>query len=99
LIASPSTYEPIGIINLEAIAMQKPVVFPESIGSIEVLKGTGIAVNPKKPEEISAAITKILLSKKMYKKFSMMGRKNAKKVEWNIIGKKIEKILMKSREN
>ncbi|MBU2099603.1 glycosyltransferase family 4 protein [Candidatus Micrarchaeota archaeon] len=99
LIASPSTYEPIGIINIEAIALGKPIVYSKNIGSVEVLKNSGIAVNPRKPQKISAAITKILSSKKLYKKFSNTGRKNAAKVEWNKIGSQIEKILMKSKEN
>jgi glycosyltransferase involved in cell wall biosynthesis len=99
LIVSPSTYEPIGIINLEAIAMNKPIIYPENIGSIQTLKESGIKINPAKPEEISNAVTKILSSKKLYSKFSKAGRKNAKKVEWNKIGAKIEKILRKSKDN
>ncbi len=97
LIVSPSTYEPIGIINIEAIAMRKPIVFPNSIGSIEILKDSGIKVNPRKPEEISNAVIKIFSSKKLYEKFSAKGKKNAEKVEWGKIGKKIEEILSENK--
>jgi len=96
LIASPSTYEPIGIINLEAIAMQKPVIIPKNIGSIELLKNSAITVNPKKPKEISEAVLKLFSSEALCKKLAEKGRKNAKKAEWNKIGKEVELILKKA---
>jgi len=97
LIASPSTYEPIGIINIEAIAMDKPVIIPKTIGSIELLKESAIIVDPRNPNQIADAVIKILSSKKLYKKLSSKGRINAGKVEWNKIGLQIEKILRKAK--
>lgn len=93
LIASPSTYEPIGIINIEAIAMNKPIIIPKTIGSIKILKESAITVNPENSNQIAKAVIKILSSKKVYKKLSFNGRKNAVKVEWNKIGREVEKIL------
>ncbi len=97
LIASPSTYEPIGIINLEAIALNKPVIIPSSIGSIETLRDSAVIVDSRKPEEISHAVIKIFSSKKLYRKLSSKGRINAKKVEWKKIALRIEKILRKTK--
>ncbi len=96
LIVSPSTYEPIGIINIEAISLNKPVIIPKTIGSINTLKDSAVTINPNKPKEISKAVTTILSSEKLLKKLSAKGRINAKKVEWNKIGNKVEAIL---REN
>jgi len=97
LIVSPSTYEPIGIINIEAIAMNKPIVIPKSIGSIDLLRESALIVNPENPKEISDAVIKIFSSKKLYKKLSEKGRINAEKTEWNKIGKKIEEILSENK--
>ena len=97
LIASPSTYEPIGIINIEAIAMNKPVIIPKTIGSIELLKESALIVNPKNSAGIAKTIIKIFSSKKVYKKLSFNGRKNAVKAEWNKIGKEVEKILKENK--
>ncbi|MFH1663862.1 MAG: glycosyltransferase family 4 protein [archaeon] len=93
VIVSPSTYEPIGIINLEAIALNKPVIIPKSIGSINLLKDSAVTVNPENPQEISSAVIKLFSSKKLYNKLAKKGRLNAKKADWNRIGKKIESIL------
>ena len=97
LIASPSTYEPIGIINIEAIAMNKPVIIPKTIGSIEILKDSAITVKPENSTQIAEAVTKIFSSQKIYEKLSFNGRKNAVKVDWNKIGFQAEEILREAK--
>src|SRR5947199_9135905 len=58
----PSVYEPFGIINLEAMACETPVVASAVGGILEaVVDGeTGIPVPPADPAALAAAPTRVL---------------------------------------
>src|SRR5213075_3019269 len=60
--ACPSVYEPFGLINLEAMACETPVVASAVGGILEVVEDgkTGILVAPGRPEELAAALLRIL---------------------------------------
>ncbi|MBI4417042.1 MAG: glycogen synthase [Euryarchaeota archaeon] len=60
--ACPSIYEPFGIINLEAMACETPVVATRVGGIPEVVVDgeTGFLVPPREPERFGAAITKLI---------------------------------------
>src|SRR5437867_10551070 len=58
----PSVYEPFGLINLEAMACETPVVASAVGGILEVVVDgeTGILVPPADPAALAAALTRVL---------------------------------------
>jgi len=60
--ACPSVYEPFGLINLEAMACETPVVASAVGGILEVVEDgkTGVLVEPGRPEALAAAIRGVL---------------------------------------
>jgi glycogen synthase len=58
----PSVYEPFGLINLEAMACETPVVASAVGGIVEVVEDgkTGVLVEPAQPEALAAAIRGLL---------------------------------------
>ena len=58
----PSVYEPFGIINLEAMACETPVVASAVGGILEVVEDgvTGLLVPPRQPRELAAALNAVL---------------------------------------
>ena len=74
--ACPSIYEPFGIINLEAMACETPVV-ATAVGGIKevVVEGeTGLLVPPAKPDQLAAALTKVLEHPTLAAKMGVAGR-------------------------
>jgi glycosyltransferase involved in cell wall biosynthesis len=55
-------YEPFGLINLEAMACTTPVVASAVGGIVEVVDDgvTGLLVPPSRPDDLAAAIRKLL---------------------------------------
>ncbi|MBN1959873.1 MAG: glycogen synthase [Deltaproteobacteria bacterium] len=87
----PSVYEPFGIINLEAMACERPVV-ASSVGGIpEVVipEVTGLLVPPAEPNVLAKALNKVLRDRDLANR---MGRAGLKRVEdhfsWNSIARK-----------
>jgi glycogen synthase len=60
--ACPSVYEPFGLINLEAMACETPVVASAVGGILEVVEDgtTGYLVPPGRPDELAAALRRLL---------------------------------------
>jgi alpha-maltose-1-phosphate synthase len=58
----PSVYEPFGLINLEAMGCEAPVVASAVGGILEVVEDgkTGVLVEPARPEALAAAIRGLL---------------------------------------
>jgi len=77
LFACPSVYEPFGIINLEAMACERPVV-ASAVGGIQevVVPGeTGYLVPPADPKALAEAINKVLRNRDMARRMGLAGRK------------------------
>jgi glycosyltransferase involved in cell wall biosynthesis len=76
----PSVYEPFGIINLEAMACETPVVASAVGGILEVVVDgeTGFLVPPANPEALAASIRTVLDDPVRAR---AMGRAGRKRVE------------------
>lgn len=87
---SPSLYEPFGIMNLEAMACERPVVSTRVGGIVDVvLDGvTGLLVPPKRPKELAEAINRIFSDSNLIKRFGKAGRK---RVESSFTWEKVAK--------
>src|SRR5512132_1132074 len=59
--ACPSVYEPFGLINLEAMACETPVVASGVGGILEVVEDgkTGLLVPPGRPDDLAAALRRV----------------------------------------
>ncbi len=75
--ACPSVYEPFGIINLEAMACETPVVATRVGGIKEVVVDgeTGLLVPPGDPNKLGRAISKVLADPKFAARMGKAGRR------------------------
>ena len=87
LFVLPSRHEPLGIVNLEAMAAGKPVVATRVGGVPEIVtEGTnGLLVAPESPEEMGEAIFKLLRDKNLGLKMGACGRAKACEFTWDTI--------------
>jgi glycosyltransferase involved in cell wall biosynthesis len=76
--ACPSVYEPFGIINLEAMACETPVVATRVGGIKEVVVDgeTGLLVPPGEPVKLGGALTRILEDPATAAKMGEEGRRH-----------------------
>ncbi|TLZ92169.1 MAG: glycosyltransferase, partial [Methanobacteriota archaeon] len=91
LFACPSVYEPFGIINLEAMACETPVVATRVGGIKEVVvdEETGLLVPPGEPAKLGRAITRILEDPATGAKMGKAGRRHVLKLfTWDRIAAK-----------
>jgi starch synthase len=87
----PSLYEPFGIINLEAMACQTPVVASRTGGIKEVVVHgeTGLLVEPGEPRELAAAIRSLSADPDLLGKFKTAGRQRVERnFSWDVIARK-----------
>ena len=89
--ACPSVYEPFGIINLEAMACERPVV-ASAVGGIQevVVPGeTGFLVPPADPKALAESINKVLRDPQMARRMGLAGRKRVEDhFSWSSIAEK-----------
>ncbi len=89
--ACPSIYEPFGIINLEAMACETPVVAC-AVGGIKevVVDGdTGFLVPPRAPEKLGRALTKVIEDEELAARMGKAGRKRVlDQFTWDRIAEK-----------
>jgi len=86
----PSVYEPFGIINLEAMACETPVV-ASAVGGIPevVVDGeTGFLVRPGDPEALAKAINTLLANPELARSFGKAGRRRVEaQFSWDSIAR------------
>jgi alpha-maltose-1-phosphate synthase len=72
----PSVYEPFGLINLEAMACEVPVVASAVGGILEVVEDgvTGLLVPPRQPGQLAAALLQLLSDGRRAKAMGRAGR-------------------------
>lgn len=91
----PSVYEPFGIINLEAMACETPVVASAVGGILEVVVDgeTGLLVPPANPDALAAALTRLLDDADARRR---MGRAGRRRVEahfsWASVAERTERV-------
>jgi alpha-maltose-1-phosphate synthase len=94
LFACPSIYEPFGIINLEAMACETPVVATRVGGIKEVVvdEENGLLVPPADPAKLGRAMTRILEDPALGTRMGKAGRKHVfKHFTWDrIAGKTLD---------
>jgi alpha-maltose-1-phosphate synthase len=89
--ACPSVYEPFGIINLEAMACERPVVASAVGGIREVVvpEVTGLLVPPADPPALAQAINRVLRDRGWAKKLGLAGRRRAEEhFSWDSVAEK-----------
>jgi glycosyltransferase involved in cell wall biosynthesis len=93
--ACPSVYEPFGLINLEAMACETPVVASAVGGILEVVEDgkTGILVPPGRPDELATALRKVLDDPAMGRAMGRAGRKRVEaKFSWASVAARTEEV-------
>ncbi len=93
--ACPSIYEPFGLINLEAMACETPVVASAVGGILEVVEDgkTGILVAPGRPEELAAALRRILENPGLGRAMGLAGRRRVEeRFSWASIAQRTEQV-------
>jgi len=89
--ACPSVYEPFGIINLEAMACETPVVATRVGGIKEVVvhEETGLLVPPGHPDKFGKALRQILEDPERGKRMGTAGRRHVlREFTWDRIATK-----------
>ena len=93
--ACPSVYEPFGLINLEAMACETAVVASAVGGIVEVVEDgkTGILVQPARPDELAAAIRRVLDDPNMARAMGKAGRKRVEdKFSWTSVAARTQEV-------
>ena len=97
----PSVYEPFGIINLEAMACETPVVATAVGGIPEVVvpEETGILVDPADSGQIAAAVNRLLENPELAVEMGSKGRRRVEeKFSWDSIAAQTRDMYRRLRE-
>jgi glycogen synthase len=97
----PSVYEPFGIINLEAMACETPVVASAVGGIVEVVEDgvTGLLVPPGQPRELAAALNAVLANPARAAAMGAAGRKRVEEhFSWTSVAARTEALYVEAME-
>ncbi|MGH7333496.1 MAG: glycogen synthase [Candidatus Rokuibacteriota bacterium] len=89
----PSVYEPFGLINLEAMACQTPVVASAVGGILEVVEDgvTGLLVPPRRPDRLAQALTALLTDRGRAEAMGAAGRARVEeRFSWESVAARTE---------
>ncbi|OLC13964.1 MAG: glycosyl transferase family 1 [Candidatus Rokubacteria bacterium 13_1_40CM_69_27] len=95
--ACPSVYEPFGLINLEAMACETPVVASAVGGILEVVEDgtTGYLVTPGRPDELAAALRRLLDDPEQGRAMGRAGRRRVEeKFSWASVAERTERLYI-----
>ena len=91
----PSVYEPFGLINLEAMACETPVVASGVGGILEVVEHgkTGLLVPPAQPAALAEALTRVLGNPDRARDMGKAGRRRVEeKFAWASVAERTEQV-------
>ena len=91
----PSVYEPFGLINLEAMACQTPVVASGVGGILEVVEDgkTGLLVPPADPEALATALNRVLANPTLGRAMGQAGRRRVEEqFSWASVAERTEQV-------
>jgi glycosyltransferase involved in cell wall biosynthesis len=91
----PSVYEPFGLINLEAMACETPVVASAVGGILEVVVDgeTGFLVPPAKPEALADALRRVLDDAGLARRLGRAGRRRVEaQFSWASVAERTERV-------
>ncbi|MBI4256281.1 MAG: glycogen synthase [Candidatus Rokubacteria bacterium] len=91
--ACPSVYEPFGLINLEAMACETPVVASAVGGIVEVVEDgkTGLLVPPGRPDALAAALRRVLENAELGRRLGIAGRRRVEeRFSWASVAERTE---------
>ena len=91
----PSVYEPFGLINLEAMACETPVVASGVGGILEVVEDgkTGLLVPPAQPAALAEALTRVLGNPDLARAMGKAGRRRVEeKFAWASVAERTEQV-------
>src|SRR5207247_3308389 len=93
--ACPSVYEPFGLINLESMGCETPVVASAVGGILEVVVDgeTGLLVEPARPDALASALVRVLGNPTLAREMGRAGRKRVEeKFSWASVAERTEQV-------
>ena len=93
--ACPSVYEPFGLINLESMACETPVVASAVGGILEVVVDgeTGLLVEPARPDALASALTRVLENPALGRSMGRAGRRRVEeRFSWAHVAERTEQV-------
>jgi len=97
--ACPSVYEPFGLINLEAMACETPVVASAVGGIVEVVDDgvTGVLVPPGRPDELAAALRRVMADPDRAREMGRAGRRRVEeRFSWASVAERTERVYQEA---
>ncbi len=97
VVASVPWYEPFGIVPVEAMACGRPVVATAVGGQLDTVahEQTGLLVQPHKPEEVAAALRRLLSDDRLRKRYGENAhRRAAARFDWVHVAAETERVYL-----
>ena len=94
VVASVPWYEPFGIVPVEAMACGRPVVATAVGGQLDTVvhEQTGLLVRPRQPEEVAAALRRLLAEERLRERYGENAHRRAACYDWRRVAAETERV-------